>query len=287
MASQSVLERDASRVAARGVEGFLRDQRAAGALYRELRPAPDLAEFVACGWVHVARHSGGAQPTPVVPDGCADIITCDDGAPVVVGPDTRTRWPALAEGAVITGLRLRPGALRAVLGCPAVPLVDTSVQLHDVAAAARPLHADLHGADTLHARLALLEQWVRERLHGAARDLAVIHACRTLAAQPGTDLAEVAFALSWSVRTLHREFVAACGYGPKTMQRILRVQHVMRSAHRARPPLRLSDVAAGGGYADQAHMTREFRAITGFTPAHYLSQSHPALGRWLDAEWLD
>jgi AraC-like DNA-binding protein len=261
-----------SLAVARGVEAFLREQRTAGTLYRELRPAPDLAAVVACGWVRVVRHDAGPQPLPVVPDGCADIITCDDGAPVVVGPDTRARSPALADGAVITGLRLRPGALRAVIGCRGVDLVDTSVRLDDITVAAQRLNSEL-------------EQWVRTRWRSKPGDLAVIHGCRMLAAEPAGDVADVSAALGWNARRLHREFTAACGYGPKTMQRILRIQHVMRTAHRARQPLRLSDMAASGGFADQAHMTREFRSITGLTPTHYLVRSDPALGRWLDADW--
>jgi AraC-like DNA-binding protein len=251
--------------------------------YRELPPSPDLAAFVACGWVRVVRPVPGALPLPVVPDGCADIITRDHAAPVLVGPDTRARWPALTNGAVITGLRLRPGALRALVGFGAAEVLDISVPLADVSPAARGLHAQLLDTTTLQARLALLEQWVRERLRGTARDCAVIQACRTLAAQPGLDVANVATALGWHVRTLHREFVVACGYGPKMMQRILRVQQATRAAHRALQPLRLSEVAAQAGFADQAHMTREFRAITGTTPSHYLLQCDPALGRWLDA----
>ena len=94
-------------------------------------------------------------------------------------------------------------------------------------------------------RLALLEQWVRAQLRNSARDQAVIRACRVLAEQPYTDVADVAVGLGWSVRKAHREFVAACGYGPKTMQRILRVQHVIRTVHRARQPLRLIEVATG------------------------------------------
>jgi AraC-like DNA-binding protein len=172
------------------------------------------------------------------------------------------------------------------MGCRGVDLVDTSVQLEDVTTAtSRRLNADLNGAGTLPGRLALLEQWVRTRLRSTPGDLAVMHACRMLAAEPAGDVADVAAALGWNARRLHREFTATCGYGPKTMQRILRIQHVMRTAHRARQPLRLSDVAASGGFADQAHMTREFRSITGFTPTHYLLQSDPALGRWLDGDW--
>lgn len=271
----------------RGVEGFLHHQRATGALYRELHPAPDLAAFVACGWISVVGHQAGTPAMPVVPDGCSDIITCDDLPPILVGPDTQARWPALPAGTVITGLRFRPGALRGVVGIPAVDLVDNNVELGDLSESGRRLQADLLGADTLHGRLALMEHWVRGRARLQPRDMGVIQACQAMVAKPTMDLADLATGMGWSTRRLHREFTASCGYGPKTMQRILRVQRVTRVAHRTRRRLSLSAIAAASGFADQAHMTREFRAITGFTPATFLPRSQPGLGRWLDADWTD
>lgn len=191
-------------VSARGVDAFLRQQRAQGTLYREQRPAPDLTPFVACGWVRVEGMAADAPPMPVVPDGCADLITCDDGPPLLVGPDTGARWPSLADGTVITGLRLRPGALRAVIACPAARLLDSSVPLCDLVAGTQHLHAALRAAGTLHARLAELERWVRDRLRATARDRAVMHACHTLVSQPGADIADVATALGWNVPALGR-----------------------------------------------------------------------------------
>ena len=40
----------------------------------------------------------------------------------------------------------------------------------------------------------------------------------------------------------------------------------------ADPALSLAEVAADLGYADQAHLTRDFRAVTGVTPARYAAQ---------------
>src|SRR5262245_47778962 len=139
MGSKIDISQDSNRLPLQGVEAFLRRQRETADGYRELPPAPDLVAFVACGWVRVVRYATGVQPLPVIPDGCADIITCDAGAPILVGPDLQTRWPALAERTVITGLRLRPGALRALTGSPAVELVNTSVQLNDVSGGAQQL----------------------------------------------------------------------------------------------------------------------------------------------------
>lgn len=223
---------------------------------------------------------------PVVPDGCADIIICNDDPPVLVGPDTRARWPHLLDGMEIVGLRFRPGALRSVLGSTATELVDTSLLLGEISSGAQRLETRLLESQTLQDRIGLLQQWVRERVRLHARDFAVIRACR-LISRPGADLTEIARDLGWSTRKLRRAFLEACGYGPKTMQRILRVQQATRLARRSGRQLRLSGLAAASGFADQAHMSREFRSITGYTPAAYLHQSEPQLSRWLEADWPD
>ena len=80
---------------------------------------------------------------------------------------------------------------------------------------------------------------------------------------------------------IHRQFVAACGYGPKYLQRVMRVQAALRVAHDNPLRLRLSDIASSAGFADQAHMTREFKALTGFTPTAYLAAYTPEVGAWL------
>jgi hypothetical protein len=58
-----------------GVEEFLLRQREVGAAYCERRPALDLTAVVACLWVRVVRRTGREPLIPVIPDGCADIIT--------------------------------------------------------------------------------------------------------------------------------------------------------------------------------------------------------------------
>jgi AraC-like DNA-binding protein len=54
------------------------------------------------------------------------------------------------------------------------------------------------------------------------------------------------------------------------MQRMLRFQRVLTQARHAGVPTTLSQVTAAAGYADQAHMTREFRALARATPGSLL-----------------
>ena len=44
---------------------------------------------------------------------------------------------------------------------------------------------------------------------------------------------------------------------------------------RRRPEIRLADLSAHFGYADQAHLTREFRAIAGCSPRQWMAEELP------------
>src|SRR5262249_59691377 len=71
---------------------------------------------------------------------------------------------------------------------------------------------------------------------------------------------------AWSPRQLEREFRRRVGLSPKALSRIARFQNLLRLALR-HPTRNWAELAADAGYADQAHMTREFRALSGATPA--------------------
>ncbi|MGA9774652.1 MAG: helix-turn-helix domain-containing protein, partial [Candidatus Dormiibacterota bacterium] len=108
---------------------------------------------------------------------------------------------------------------------------------------------------------------VRARAARAASTDPVVDALVALLDRPAPALAVVALAsseLGVGERRLHRRCVAALGYGPKTLHRVLRFQRALRLS-RTRP--RLVDLAADAGYADQAHLARECRRMTGLGPS--------------------
>lgn len=73
-----------------------------------------------------------------------------------------------------------------------------------------------------------------------------------------------------SERQLHRRCLAAFGYGAKTLDRVLRLQRFL-ALGRAGQATGLADLAARAGYADQAHLGHDCRALAGATPTELLS----------------
>jgi AraC-like DNA-binding protein len=76
----------------------------------------------------------------------------------------------------------------------------------------------------------------------------------------GTPVAATAESVGVNERRLHRLCLAAFGYGPKTLARILRMRRALRMARAGMP---FASVAAIAGYADQAHLAREVKALVG------------------------
>lgn len=68
-----------------------------------------------------------------------------------------------------------------------------------------------------------------------------------------------------SERTLRRRFYEAFGFGPKMLDRILRFQRFLAMVRqmKSRP---MAELASAVGYADQAHLAREARILSGMTP---------------------
>ncbi|MFP8963898.1 helix-turn-helix domain-containing protein, partial [Streptomyces nanhaiensis] len=85
----------------------------------------------------------------------------------------------------------------------------------------------------------------------------------------GLSVAEVAHGAGLSERQLHRRSLAAFGYGPKTLARVLRFRRALRLVRGGVPP---ASAAAGAGYADQAHLSREVRALAGVQLSVLLSE---------------
>src|SRR5207245_669996 len=83
-------------------------------------------------------------------------------------------------------------------------------------------------------------------------------------------ISEMAREFGISSRQLQRRFLAAVGLPPKQFVRVLRFGRLWQAAT-MRPPETWAALAAEHGYADQAHMVREFHAFGVGPPTHFFS----------------
>jgi AraC-like DNA-binding protein len=235
--------------------------------------APDLRERVACVWAAQLGATGERHVERVIPDGCIDLVF-SDGKLVISGPDTASVELEVMPNRSFVGVRFRAGVAPTALGVPATALLDRRVPARDVLGArAAELEEALAEAAGARQAAALLERaagtWLREAPDGAADALVRRAVLELEAARRDWTVTTLAAKLGLSERQLRRRFVGAVGYGPKLMERVLRLRRFIRAASRLRSP-GLATLALEAGYADQPHLSRECRELTGITPTQLL-----------------
>ncbi|MBE1502749.1 hypothetical protein H4696_009849 [Amycolatopsis lexingtonensis] len=272
-------------------------------MYEEAAPPARLAGVARCVW-----RSAPAGPKRIVPDGCLDLVV-GDGEVFVAGPDTAAWSSVTGPGAELQGLRFVPGRAGAVLGVAADELRDSRVPLAELwgregeLLAERLLTGEVTPAEAVAswlpavpppdpavaelvarleagvARVADAVALLGERVgtgaatftqptdRGQAPPVPARQATNPATAATSPDLAPGSSSIG--ERRLRHRFVQAVGYGPATYLRVSRFQRAIALAPHAP---NLAALAASAGYADQAHLSRDCRALTGLTPRAYF---HP------------
>ena len=90
-------------------------------------------------------------------------------------------------------------------------------------------------------------------------------------------IGRLATEVGWSHKHLIARFRQQVGLAPKTAARLVRFRGVLRQVGSDRR-LDWGLLAAEAGYADQAHLVREFRQFTGTTPTDFLARTRAAHG---------
>jgi AraC-like DNA-binding protein len=194
-----------------------------------------------------------------------------------VGAGLQTRSVGIHHTGRLHGvqLSLTPLGARAVYGVPAAELVETLVPLQELLGPLGPELLDrLRAATGWNERFgildALLTRAVERRAGAAPRGREIRPEVaetwhRLVAAHGQVRVGAVAAAVGWSRRHLAERFRAEVGLAPKMVARILRFEHAHRLAT-ADDPRSWADVSTQAGYADQAHLVRDWREFTGRTP---------------------
>ncbi|WP_344669406.1 helix-turn-helix domain-containing protein [Catenulispora yoronensis] len=237
-----------------------------------------VARFVDRYWLSTwnlppgVRHEQQVLLHPVV-----NVVFEPHGA-VVSGVDTGRFAVEMKGSGRALGVMFRPAAFAPFLDGPLTALTDQDVPLSRVPALAdlEPLLVPLVADPAVSGErlAAVVDAALTERIPAERQPCETTTEWAELAVRDRTltRVEDLALAAGVGMRTLQRAFTEHIGIGPKWFLRRYRIYEAgERVAHQE--TVDWSVLAADLGYADQAHLTRDFTAAFGLPPAQYAATS--------------
>ena len=257
--------------------------------YNEWLPAAvGLRDVVTAYW-RVVGNGSQAPPSAVLPDGHVELV-CNFGDPVeldgpafrglqpdrvVVGPLARAIRLSYTGAVDTFGIRFHPARGAAFFGIAAAALVNQLVIPAQVSSQLDSGLRRLFGAgwnpERENCRTALDGVMLDQLARSLPPDFPVVAMVdRLTSSEHAPRVKDIARELGLSQRQAQRRFVASVGMPPKQFARVIRFSRLWQTASMS-PPETWAALAAGHGYADQAHMVRDFRAFGVEPPTRFFS----------------
>ena len=249
--------------------------------HQEFEPPEALQDTIKCFWYN--RRDGGELQSSfeVLPDGYAEIIFYFGSvlslsyngdvqplpSPFMMG---LLNQPALfhTRGRLeIIGIRCFPWTVFDLLGLPPGK-GGVRIFEHPVAKL-QPALKKLIDAGRIEEALArVMQYFLSARSHVAIDSMLFKAGVAMREANGTTPVSQVALAAHATVRTLERNFKQSSGFTVKDVSGVMRFEQV-RNQLWLHPGSNLAGLAQELGYADQSHLSREFKRYSGATPAAF------------------
>jgi len=260
------------------------------------KPAPPLSDFVEILWYCESNHVPHRMER-VLPTGTTELVVNlnEDVARVydrenlqqvrrlrgtiLCGPHSQFFVLDTTQQRHVAGVHFKPGGAFAFFRPPAAEFHNTHVEAEDIwGGASRSLREQLLEQPSPERVLDVLERWLLSLAPAdRRRHPAVDYALRCFNAAPHVAMVgSVTDRTGFSARHFIDVFTGQVGITPKRFCRVRRFQRVLQHIHGGHQ-VRWTDVAAAGGYSDQAHFIHDFRSFSGLTPSDYLAARTPWL----------
>lgn len=248
--------------------------------YAELPARPELRPWIAAHWhFRVAPDAGEIEHTvPLTGGPLIHHSNRDPDLLLLTGPRTAPLHTTVRGGDEFWGVHLWPGAVSSLLGVEAGALREAVMPLEHLldpawcrrlAACLSRIPGEVEEEDAERIAADLLDRaWMERTENAAPLDRRMMQAVflllRSRGEEPVTRLAE---AVGLSPRHFRRRFRAAVGLSPKELARLRRLRSSVAGLVLGGETW--VELAADHGYADQAHLVREYRSLLGITPTDF------------------
>lgn len=173
---------------------------------------------------------------------------------------------------------LQPYALPVIFNLPAIELFNYQIPLQDLLPKLdQEITSKIGEAADFYQRVSIIENFILEK-SGKNTSLTYLPRLQkslcSLERETMLNTSQLAENACLSRKQFERMFQHFVGLPPRQFIKVLRLQKVLWLKHNS-PAANLTQIALKSGYFDQAHMTRDFKGMTGLTPIKYFSICKP------------
>jgi len=250
-------------------------------LHQEFQPPEELRDTIKCFWHNSRDVSEKESSFEVVPDGYAEIIFHFGGGCSIANKEGLQPLPSpfmmgLLDQPVtfyiknhfeVLGIRCFPWTVFDLLGLPSGK-GGVRVFEHPIAQLQPILNECVEGG-RINEALATIKEFFLNMQSAIPADSLLFKAGAAMRKANGTiPVSQVAAAAHATIRTLERNFKQSSGHTVKDVSALMRFEQVRNRLWHF-PDSNLAGLAHELGYADQSHLSREFKRYSGTTPAAF------------------
>lgn len=267
-------------------------------IYQEFKPSPILQPYVDTYWLLSFEGAAGEYSPDqyCIPVGMAEIvITIDEGDyDINVNghwfplPDMlmcgvyndKVIWRANGNTRKF-GIRLKPETLQTLFKAPSSMLyTDYTNFANIIGTDANRFVEQLAEAPNVATLISRTDAFLQSQLNKHKQEQSyLIEAVKLIRSSKGSmSVDRICKCVYVSPRQLQRSFQKEMGLSPKAYQRLIRFRNVYRDMQSLQQAGGWAGLSYDLGYADQAHLIRDFKEFTGFMPTELLSNKTHVYG---------
>lgn len=192
------------------------------------------------------------------------------------GQITQFKDIALIDETALIIVVFQPTGIKKLLGIPAFELRDGIISLEDILdKKSVEIKEKLANSLTIEEKLSRLNLFFTSIVHKNKKEQIVNSSINFILKKKGviTNSQLIKFT-GYTERHIERMFMDSIGLNPKHFANIIKLNCFLQQLKNKENSTNLTEIAHNVGYADQSHLIKEFKKITGLTPTCYKNNSN-------------
>lgn len=258
--------------------------------YQVFDPQEKLSPYLKCYWnLDNDEDSAPHSRERIFPDGCIELIfnyadlmqKFENGKAEIqqrhfIHGQLKKFMELESTGKVgIFSVRFQPAGLQPFIDFDVSQLTEKTMTVAEIwGDSGSDFEKQMQAAQTISDRIATTENFLLHRLAQSRKNDPAISLCvgAIVATSGRATIEELSEQFHIGKRHLERKFLATVGLSQKLFSRIIRFNHALQLIEN-KDFSTFTHVAHEGGFYDQAHFIRDFKAFTGLNPKQYFSEN--------------